>query len=368
MRKQLTILTASLTLLGATDAMAYGYRTCNGEKINWDNNNITMKASPISFPTGYWRNALQRAVDIFYMNPSNFWFTLGTDNNTWSYGNGSNEIFGTDNASVHGGAPAAAVTQRTCYWLFGTHTWISESDIYFNYSAPWRWTGDETQSSLWTYNSNGAGLRQLQATAIHELGHSAGLSHENRWYNMMGTDFTHLWANGSTAHGYPGEDLSNALVFMYGLWNSPYEDTHVSHWKYSGTSGEYSAHERTVVYNTSGGMLPVTTVNNERGHVVNRGQQVRVEFTYENSGKTTQTVPLRYVLSSNRTISTADTTLGSGSVTLGRNTPYTTTGTVTIPSNTVPGNYWIGVIADPNSTISDNQRYNNATYIPVRVQ
>ncbi|MBY6242942.1 hypothetical protein [Methylosinus sp. Sm6] len=366
MRGQLAILAASVALFSSADAFAYSYSTCGGNPIKWSGNNVTMRASPNSFPTGYWRNALQRAVDIHYRNPSKFFFTLGTDDTTWSSGNGVNEIFGTTDASVHGGAPAAALTRRTCYWLFGWHYGINESDIYFNYSSPWRWTGDELKTSLWTYNMNGAGLRQLQATAIHELGHSSGLLHESRWYNMMGTDFQHLWANGSTAYGYLGADAGQGTAFLYGWWSSA-RDFSVAHWAYSGVSGEYSTHRRTRVYSTAGAELPVANVANERGHFVRPGQRVQVEFTYENQGSVTHTAPMRWVISTNDVISTADTTIGTGSITLTPGAHWTARTTVTLPNWLTPGkNYWIGVIADPLNATADNYRQNNATYIPVR--
>lgn len=366
MKLRLLLLGAAFLCTASGQAMAFGYNTCLGENLKWGTNNPTLRASPVSFPAGYWRNGLQRAIDFTNANPSPFFFTLTTDDGSVGRNNGQSEVWGTTDAGILQGHPAITYTSYTCYWFFGDHVHLDEADVIFDYRAPFQWTADEVKSSLIMYGGN---RRQLQGTAVHEFGHALGLNHENRWYNVMGTDFEHIWANGSSAHGYLGEDASNATVFLYGLWSFNYQDLGVAHWKYSGTSGEYSTHVKTGIYNTSGGLLPTTNVNGETAYIVNPGQTVLAEFTYENNGKTTQTVNTGWYISNDDVISTGDRLIAVNTgMTLTRDVPFTYRRQLTIPRDLAIGrNYWLGTIVDYDNRVPDNVRSNNATYIPIRV-
>jgi hypothetical protein len=110
-------------------------------------------------------------------------------------------------------------------------------------------------------------------------------------------------------------------------------------------------------------------VNGEIGYVVRRGQIVRPEFTYENNGRTTVTsAPLGYYISANDFISATDRRIASTTITLVRDTVSTLTRAVTIPANLlVNRNYWLGVMVNPGATVAEQNRSNNATYIPIRV-
>lgn len=358
---------AALLIAANGQASAYAYRTCLGDPIKWSSNNQTLRASPVSFPTGYWRNGLQRAVDFVNSNPSPFFYTLATDSGGVGRNNGENEVWGSTDTSLLNGAPAITYTSWTCFWFFGNHVHLDEADVIFDYRAPFQWTADELKSSIIKYTGT---KRQLQGTAVHEFGHALGLQHENRFYNVMGTDFEHIWANGSAAHGYLGENAADGVVFLYGLWSFNYQDLGVSHWKYFGKSGEYSTHVKTSIYDTSGFTLPTVNVNGETGYIVHPGQTVQVEFSYENNGKNTQTVNTGWYISTNDTISTADRLIATNfGMTLSRDNVLTYKRTVTIPSDLVKGrNYWIGTIVDKDNHVSDSVRSNNATYIPMLVQ
>lgn len=359
---------AALTTLAAEPAAAFAYRTCNGVPIKWQTNGPTLRASDTSFPAGYWRDGLQKAVDRTNQNPSPFFFGLVSDTGGLNLNNNENEVWGSTDPNLLQGAPAIAYTRTTCSVVGSTTVArIDESDVLFNYNAPFQWTADELKSSIIRYTGT---LRQLQATAIHEFGHAAGLQHVNTEYNIMGSDFEHIWANGSTARGYLGEDASDATVFLYGLWAAAYEDLGVSHWKYFGASGEYSTHTRTQVFSAAGAVLPTVLVNGEVGYRVSRNQTVQVEFTFENNGKTTQTVNAGYYVSTNDLISRTDrlraTATGFG---LGRGDVLTYRANVKIPNNLVSGqNYWLGVVIDKDNAVADNIPSNNASYIPIRVQ
>jgi hypothetical protein len=223
-----------------------------------------------------------------------------------------------------------------------------------------------TRTNLWNY---GGSFRPFQTTAIHELGHALGLAHTNNTYNIMGTDWTHIHANGTTARSYLGEDAANGVVYLYGTSGSTLEDLGVTHWKYLGTSGEYSTHQKTRVTNSSGGALPTFTVSGETGYYVSKGQVVRLELTYENNGKTTQSSSdVRFYVSTNNTISTSDTLLGSTTFSLGRNTVMTTSNSLTIPSSLTSGvTYYLGAVIDADGSLGEMTEGNNATYLPIRI-
>lgn len=346
-------------------ALAYSYKSCLGHPIKFDSSNQTVRPNTVSFPSGYWENGIRDTVTKFNRNPSNFRYTVSMDSGGVGRSNGENEIWG-DTGSILAGAPAIAYQNWTCYWFFGDHVHMDEVDVIFDYGSPWQWTADTVKSSLIRYTGS---LRAIQTTGAHELGHGLILNHVNTEYNIMGTDFEHIHVNGSTATAYTGEDAADGAVFLYGTRSPAWEDVAVVHWKYSGPSGEYSDHTKTVIYNSAGTVLPTVDVAGETGYRVNRGQTVRAEFTYENNGANTKTgIQVGYYISTNDLITTFDRKIGSGSFNLSRDNVYTTSVSLVIPSDLKPGtNYWLGVIIDDNNAIPEAVESNNATYIPIRV-
>lgn len=365
-------------LFGAGEVAAYThYHCCLGNNLRWSGNSKTLRANPVSFPSGGWRNALQEAVDRHNDNPSRFNYGLTTDGGGVRLGNDESEVWGSTDSSILGGAPAIAYSYWTCFWFFGCWVHMDEVDIVFDYDqtppSDWQWTTSTNKADLMRY---GGDYRSIQGTALHEMGHGLRLGHENGEYNIMGIDFEHIHVNGSTARAYFGEDASDGIVHLYGTRSPNREDVGVVHWKYFGASGEYSDHEKTKLYDTSDSVLPHVTVDydgdgdgDERHYRVSAGERVRVEFTYENNGANRQNpVSVGFYISSNSWISTWDTRIGGASLDLGRNQVYTTKHTVTIPTTVTSGqNYWIGAVIDESGSISERVEWNNATYIPIRI-
>ncbi|WP_395666786.1 hypothetical protein [Methylocella sp.] len=137
----------------------------------------------------------------------------------------------------------------------------------------------------------------------------------------------------------------------------------------SAAEGEYSVHKHTELLDLAGQPLPPFMVRREWGYVVNRGQTLQAEFTFENGGKSTQTVPVGWMLSTNDYISKTDRTLAYGYMTLARDRVDTRLKTLVIPKDIAPGQYWLGAIVDIDGKVpADTLRDNNATYIPIQVQ
>jgi len=364
MRSFAAMLVAAALLAGAVGpASAYTTYTCLGDKLKWNGNTARLRPSATSFPAGSaYTAALDEAISTWNNNPSNFYFTTSYNEPSVGMGNGESEVWFSNDASILSGAPAITYTWWNCYWLFGNHVNYTEADVIFDVNVAW--SPSNTKGQLWPY---GGRARPFQTTAMHELGHALGLGHENRTYNIMGEDWTHIHANGGTTKAYPGEDASHGAVFLYGLWSASPQDVGVVHWRYVGASGEYSTHARTRLFNTSGAELSRFMDAGEPRYWVRPGDTIRLELTYENNGATTQYPTVEFYLSTNDYISRSDTYLSNTTMTLVRSTVLTTTHTLTLPSWLVPGtNYHVGALIDPTSLIGESNESNNATYIGVR--
>jgi hypothetical protein len=360
--KALLALVVAITIgLFAQDAFAYSYKYCGStsNKIKWGGTSKRLYASTVSFPAGYWQNGIQNTINVMNQNPSKFRYSLSMDSGGVGRGNGQSEIWFSSSLC----SPACAYQYYSCYWLFGWRYGVNEVDIV--YSTSTSWTASTAKSGLIRY---GGTRRALQSTGVHELGHGLILNHVNTKYNIMGTDFEHMNANGGTARTYVGEDAANGMVFLYGN-RGGWQDVSVTHWKYAGTSGEYSDHTRTVIRSSGGSILPAININGETGRRVSRGTWVRAEFTFENNGSNTQTgVPVGFYISTNDYISTYDRRVATRTLTLARDNPYTSSTWVFIPSDLTRGrNYWLGAIVDYTNIKPEQVEYNNATYIPIRI-
>lgn len=340
-------------------AQAYEYHTFLGSKIKWIDHDITLHAGKGSFPVGDMRDDLTTAKNRWNDNPANFRYTLEFDDEHVGLNNFQNEIWMSTDQDILDGAPAL-----TCWWHAGTA--LVEADIIAD--ADFDFT---TSSSTLTSSAYEGSSRTFISTCLHEMGHALGLAHENDLYNLMGQAWTHVNANNSTVHFYPGEDASNGAVFLYGLDSNHREDVSVTHWKRLGADGEYSTHTRTVIYDTAGNPLRVHSgTGDDPAYEVSLGQQVDLEFQFENNGATTQSPLTGYYLSTgNNNITTLDRLLATSTPTIGRNTTYKTTKRLTIPSDLSHGTtYWLGIIVDKDDTIEEVNETNNATYVGIYVR
>ena len=363
-------------LLISSPIQAYEKQSCLGVDYRWSGNSKSLEASSVSFPSGTWFNGLQDGVNKFNLNPSNFRYSVFSSVGGVGLGNGQSEVWGSSDQGVLQGAPAIAYSYKTCYWFFGNIVHMSEMDVAFDYDSPWKWTTSTDKSKLLRYSDTATDLRPLQTTVAHEIGHGARFKHENDEYNVMGTDFEHIHVNSQTARAYAGEDIADGMVDLYGATSGDWEDVGVVQWRYSGASGEYSDHDKGVIRDTAGNVKSVFTITSpgttrETAYRVSKGETVKVEFTYENNGKSFQSgVDVGFYISTNDNITTFDQRIGGRTLSLGRAAVYSPDHhTVTIPGNLLSNTtYWLGAIIDEDDSISEAVEWNNATYIPIRVQ
>ena len=322
----------------------------------WGSNEITMRASSVSFPSGNaYRTALGTVTSRIYNNPSECWITQLYDDTSIGFSNGQSEVWFSSDSQYN-----PAVTFPIV--LFGL---IIEADVvFYNGEA---YTTSMNKTSLWPY---GGASRPFETTCMHEYGHVLGISHESDEYNIMGQDWTHIHANGATCRSCLGEDASSAAVALYGLASGgSFQDLSVTLFKWLGRSGEYSTHQLCRMFTGSGGSLSSTAFNGQRRYNVSRSTSYQVEFTYENNGENTQSFNVGFYISTNSTISTSDTRFATRRIdSMGRGDVFTSRTTVTIPSNLTSGvTYYLGVIVDYDNALTEVDGSNNAAYHIIRI-
>ena len=342
---------AASTILLCGYANAYTTTGCFWHDVKWSGSSKTLYAYTGSFPSGSSeRSALNEAVTRLNQNTSNFSFNVVYTSTPPSLSNGRSEIW---LANI---SPPGIAYSWWNIWCNKT-----ESDVILDTSVNWSTSINKTTQS----NYGGSG-RPFQTTMLHELGHALGLGHEADEYNIMGSDPTHRQTNGSWARAYFGEDANDGAMALYG--SDGRRDVGVSHWRRTGANGEYSSHGRTRMFDSAtGSELTKDIVNGEPVYRVFRGQQVRVELTYENNGSNNIYEDVGFYLSTNSTISTGDQLIGNTTLSMSPDNVVTTWHTVTIPSSLQCNtNYWVGAVIDRNNSLSEYAEWNNASYISVK--
>jgi len=353
---------ATLLVLSSGQAFAHKYWTdCNNTPRKWSSSGFTFNANPAGFDGNFafWRTSFASALTEFNATPVNLNISVRVDNDTnVGVGNGESEIWWND-----------AGNSATGYNITNPCGVTIEGDIVFHNTVSYD-DSMEQKTNFWNYGGNS---RTFESTALHEVGHTVGLAHENRYYNIMGTDYTHLHTTGNNGlKSYMGEDAVNGLISLYGGSNR--EDLSVAAWRHIGSSGAYSSHGRTRLFNSNGTELTsskavssCTNTQCEMRYNVDIGQQLQYEMTLENNGRNSHSVTLGYYISTNASITNTDTLIGTDNVSVSRNTPDTVKKNVTIPNNLSPNtNYYLGVIIDNGNAVSEWSESNNSSYIHIR--
>ena len=364
--KAAVLLFAAGVIVVAGEVKGFSYWNCSstGQKITWITRGISWRGGISSFSNLDYRTGLERANMRWNQAPGGFTFGIKSWSDTsLRRGNGQSEIWFSHQQSVLDGAPAICYHWFACFGSFLTWT---EADVIFDAGEPYSPFTDS--SGKWGY---GGGNRPFVTTAIHELGHALGLGHENRTYNIMGNDWTHVGANWNYITEYAGEDATRGLLYLYGpSGQQPSSDVGVTHWKHSGAKGEYSTHAPTEIYDLNMNTVAWETSQGFRRYHVKAGQTYNVEFTIENNGKDTlYYVKTGYYVSTNNLITTSDTLLAHDVIWIvSPDWVWTRTKQITIPSSMINGQtYWFGIVVDRTGEIAEFNESNNATYLPILI-
>lgn len=330
--------------------------------------NLTWPDGDVSFgtPTGSFtqevRNAWELAHELRNRTPGGFRFnTPNYDENYFGRANGDPEAWFTTNQDYLQGHPAMAMSTFGCLFF-------NDVDIVFDKDQAW--TYQDTASSNRTYRAGPGTGRNFLSGAIHEMGHAVGLAHETRYYNVMGSDATHIERNGDVITVSPGEDAIRGETRLYGI-GTPGKDISVSHWKHTGESEGYSSHGQTGIFDDDGAQMPFDSVDGVRRITVRAGQSYNVQFTFSNNGVPGTwdfDVPYALYISSDNVIDTSDRLITQGTIDLYANLPDTVKLPVTIPADLAAHTtHFLGVVVDRTDSISEYAEDNNATYLGIAI-
>ena len=327
----------ALLFVVADLAHAYSYRTCNGNRIRWNSQWTNMYISTTSFPAGSsWDSRLQNAMWHWNnVKGSTFDYYVGRDTNgTHNSNNGVNEVY-LDN-SLSGSTLGVTLTRYHCYWFFGWHYGIDETDIGFNNNKSW-------STGTYSYSNPTGSPFNFESVALHELGHAIGLKHENRWMATMNAYYPN-----SGPFGY------------YKEWDPFGDDRLAGRFMYPDSTTEVDVAGSPLKRTGSGTSNLVSSPN-----WAYRGSNVTIEFTFSNLSTSTQSFDIGFYLSTNSYISTYDTLLGTNYGAWG-SAGYTGTfsRTLYVPSWVSPGTYYLGFLVDKNGALSEADENNNRQQMP----
>ena len=194
-------------------------------------------------------------------------------------GTGSTKVYFDSSLS---GALAVTSTRYHCYWFFGYHYGIDETDIGFNSNYSWT-------TGAYSYANPDGSPYSFEAVALHEFGHSLGLDHEDRWMATLNSYYPNSGPLGSNREWDPlGDDrLGVRALYPDGTTEVDIAGSALKRTG-AGTSGLVSS--------------PLWAA---------RGSYVTIEFTFSNLSTSTETFDIGFYLSTNDIISTGDTWLGT---------------------------------------------------------
>lgn len=339
-RRHITVAIAAIGALvtfATSGAQAYSWRTCDGDRLRWNRQWTNMYISTTSFPpSSTWDARLQNAM--WHWNNaagSRFAYYFGRDTDgSHRSGNGRNEVY--LDSGLAWTTLGVTRTRYHCYWFFGWHHGIDETDVGFNSDRTWN-------LGIFDYVDDLGGVINFESVALHELGHALGLLHENRWMATMNASYPNSGPLGTIREWDPLADDRNGVRFLYPT-NTNETDIAGSVFRRTGSGTSDLV-----------GSTPSTVP----------GSTVTIGFTFSNLSTERVTFDIDFYLSTNDYISTFDRLIGTNN---GAWADPGATGTYSrtlyIPSDIAPGTYWIGFLVDSDSGLAEANEVNNRMAMP----
>lgn len=300
-----------------------------------------------------WENIVGAPLNIRYGTSSN-------SDGVFQQGDGISEVGFVDGSVLDGGGvltTAMATTFVVYGWNVSYGYYLTEADIFISVDEDWFYgLPDYLNSRTYPDPTNGEICRYaigpdyynddeefFRGTIIHEIGHALGLGHTSDYGQMLssGTDIcgvhpgTNPWIplpddrQGLRAY-YPGSSTETDM----GLSNFIVEH------------GTFDNIENGDSYYKFGNFCP--------------GDTFYVTKTTLNNGTSKTTVDAEYYFSINDIITSSDILVASSQITVSAEKDYTSRTTLTVPSTVTYGtNYHIGLIIDPDNTVSETRGSNN---------
>ena len=357
LHRQFTIPILLIFALRGSAAMAYELYS---PSRHWTSHSAELRTHSTTINTSALRATVEDWVKLWNAAPSDFSFSVIHGDTSVGTSNNQNEVW-----IASGDATTPPAETKVRYYAASGE--LVEADVIFYDDVSWSTLNGASYATLMGWNGS---ARSMVQAGIHELGHALGLAHEGDEYNTMGEEWTHMYTYCGRAYSYVGEDAADGAVAIYGLDSQPEEDVGVVSFKRTGmtSTGSYSVHGFVQMYDAAGAELPYTSLSDgTRRYTVQIGQQVQVEFTYENNGATTQTPKVEFLIGDSLCIGTDSSPFDSEVPTLGRNDVYTHKSNLTIPGGYADGDHYLGVVLDRANAIVEFNSRNNTSWIPIKI-
>lgn len=292
-------------------------------------------------------NEIKCAIDAWNNVPSSWFdFSLSSSTQIPSYDNGVSEIY--HSFGLDPGVAAATYRVGVCECCKTPR--YSEADIAINSDFWGVWDRSTPEAGYDSYQIDVVNFRQVM---IHELGHVLGLEHIGGFPTVMNTNYP----NGGWYRGaYTGLSTPQGLILPHA------DDIHGAYNLYPTSSVGRDIALLRATWNSTN----TTDVIDVNPNIICSGQSINVNYTLENRGnEILPNVKVELYLSLNYNITTSDYSGAFRLKTLYPFREYTfqesfATSTI-IPS----GEYFVGLIVDPDDTFSGEiHAVNNGINLP----
>jgi len=337
--KNITFVLLTLLSIAATQINAAAWRECAfGDDLSWSGDRLTIRPSAISFPqtSSWYPQIANMANEWSEVKGSNFEFIIGSPT-TVGFDNGHNEIW-FSSALDTGTLGNAKISWFGVECSLGLSSAYDEVDIRLNSNYSW-YSGN----FVGLYDSSGSTVnaKSFQLVMLHELGHALGLQHSNDELATMTPYYPNAGSIGHNNVTTPHGDDRYGLRILYPDSSS---GTDLAVGRYN---TETAKKQNAILY------------DGVETNALIKGAQYDIQYSLENLGTTTQSATIRFYISTNSYISTADTYIGSAGWSISAGGTVFNKKTVTIPTSISDGTYYIGYAVTPNNGVSEDDTNNN---------